>query len=578
MTEVRRVITLGALAATMIAVGPAALSVIADAPAPAALAASIPGELGAGDLGNFLAGMHAKEMRDFGAMSDYLSRVLAHDPDNVDLLQQGFIAMASGGRISEAAEIGRKLESRAAGSDTVSLVLAMHDLKADKRTAALARLTGLSSEGLNKFTVPLVKGWIELEDGKLKDALAALAPLADVKGVETLYDLHAGLMNELGGKPADADAAYKKALDDPQKLSFRVVEIIGNFYLREKRPADAKSVYEKFGAAYPDNPLLPLLTEKAADSKPAAIIGSARDGLAEALFNLASVLYQEDARDMALVYARLALDMRKDYPAAQVLLGDLLAGEKLYAEAVTVYKGVDTKSPFGWQARLALADALNRIDRTPEAVTLLQAMSDERKDSSDAPLMLGDILRSSDRFEEAAKAYDQAIARIGELKKEHWSLLYYRGIAFERSKQWDKAEADFLKALEFEPDQPYVLNYLAYTWVDKGLNYDRALTMLNKAVEEKPEDGYIVDSLGWVYFRLGKYDQAVEQLERAVELVPGDAVINDHLGDAYWRVGRHNEARFQWHRALNLNPEKDQVAPIESKLDKGLPPGTPSGS
>ena len=311
MTEVRRVITLGAVAATMIAFGPAALSVIADAPAPAALAASTPGEPGAGDLGNFLAGMHAKEMRDFGAMSDYLSRVLAHDPDNVDLLQQGFIAMASGGRLSEAAEIGRKLESQAAGSDTVSLVLAMQDLKADKRTAALARLTGLSSDGLNKFTVPLVKGWIELEDGKLKDALAALAPLADVKGVQTLYDLHAGLMNELGGKPADADAAYKKALDDPQKLSFRVVEIIGNFYLRQKRPADAKAVYEKFGAAYPDNPLLPLLTEKAADGKPAAIIGSARDGLAEALFNLASVLYQEDARDMALVYTRLALDMRQ---------------------------------------------------------------------------------------------------------------------------------------------------------------------------------------------------------------------------------------------------------------------------
>jgi tetratricopeptide (TPR) repeat protein len=577
MTEVRRVITLGALAATMVAFGPAALSVIADAPAPAALAASTPGELGPGDFGNFLAGMHAKEVRDFGAMSDYLSRVLAHDPDNVDLLQQGFIAMASGGRLSEAAEIARKLETQAAGSDTVSLVLAMQDLKAEKRAAALARLTGLSSEGLNKFTVPLVKGWVELEDGKLNDALAALAPLADVKGVETLYDLHAGLLNELGGKPADADAAYKKALDDPQKLSFRVVEIIGNFYLRQKRPGDAKAVYEKFRAAYPDNPLLPLLTEKA-EAKPAPVIGSAREGLAEALFNLASVLYQEDARDMALVYTRLALDTRKDYPAAQVLLGDLLAGEKLYAEAVTVYKGVDAKSPFGWQARLALADSLNRIDRTPEAVTLLQAMSDERKDSADAPLMLGDILRSSERFDEAAKAYDQAIARIGELKKEHWSLLYYRGIAFERSKQWDKAEADFLKALEFEPDQPYVLNYLAYTWVDKGLNYDRALTMLNKAVEEKPEDGYIVDSLGWVYFRLGKYDQAVEQLERAVELVPADAVINDHLGDAYWRVGRHNEARFQWHRALNLNPEKDQVAPIESKLDKGLPPGTPSGS
>src|SRR5262249_9178272 len=318
-----------------------------------------------------------------GAMADYLSRVLAHDPDNVGLLQQGFIAMASGGRLSEAAEIGRKLDTRAAGSDTVSLVLVLQDLKAGNRDAALTRLGALSSEGLNKFTVPLVMSWAKLEGGKLDDALKALAPLADVKGVETLYQLHAGLLNELGGRPADADAAYKKALEDPQKLSFRVVEIIGNFYQRQKRPDDAKAVYEKFRATYSDNPLLPLLIQQETRAKVPPIVGSPRDGLAEALFNLASVLYQEDAHDMALVYTRLALDIRKDYPAAQVLLGDLLAGQKLYTEAVAAYKSVDAKSPFGWQARLALADALNRLDRTDEAVTLLQAMTDERKDSAD---------------------------------------------------------------------------------------------------------------------------------------------------------------------------------------------------
>src|SRR5262245_7465637 len=463
MSDVRRMISLGAMAAAMATVGPAAVTLIAGAPAPA-LAASTPGEPCPGDYGSCLAGMHAKTVRDFGSMADYLSRVLAHDPDNVDRLQQGFIAMASGGRLTEAAEIGRKLEAQAAGSDTVSLVLAMQDLKADKRAAALARLAALSSTaGLNKFTLPLVKSWVALEDGKRDDALAALAPLADVKGVQTLYDLHAGLLNELGGHAAEADSAYKKALDDPTKLSFRLVEIIGNFYQRQKRFDDAKAVYAKFAETYPDNPLLPLLVEKQADAKVAPIVASPRDGLAEALFNLASVLFQEDARDMALVYTRLALDLRKDYPAAQVLLGDLLAGEKLYADAVTAYKAVDTKSPFGWQARLALADALNRTDHTQEAVTLLQGMAAERKDSADASMMLGDILRSSERFEEAAKAYDDAIARIGTLNKEHWSLLYYRGIAYERSKEGDKAEGDFLKALEFEPDAPYVVNYRAYS-------------------------------------------------------------------------------------------------------------------
>jgi tetratricopeptide (TPR) repeat protein len=564
MNDLRRVVVLGTMAtALLISVSPAG-------------AASNPGEPGPGAFGDFLAGMHAQQVRDYDAAADYLSDVLANDPDNVDLLQQGFIAMASGGRLEEAALIGRKLEGQDAGSDTVSLVLAMQELKAQKIDAALARLAALSPTGLNQFTVPLVRGWVTLEKGKVEDAIALLAPLAEVRGVQSLYNLHVGLLNEVGGRAAAAEAAYSKATEDPEKLSFRVIEIIGSFHQRQNHPERAQALYDKFRGAYPDNPLLPLLLER---KESAPVIGSAREGLAEAFFDLASILYQEEARDMAMVYTRLALDLRTDFPAAQVLLGDLLAADRHYEDAVAVYKAVAQASPFGWQARLALADSLNRTERTPEAVALLEEMGKERKDSADAPMMLGDILRSAERFAEASKAYEDAIARIGELKPQHWSLLYYRGITYERSDQWDRAEADFQKALEFEPDQPYVLNYLAYSWVDKGKNYDRALTMLNKAVEQKPEDGYIVDSLGWVYYRLGKYDLAVEQLERAIELVPQDSVINDHLGDAYWRVGRQNEARFQWRRALNLNPEKDQIAPIESKLEKGLPAGTtPSGT
>jgi tetratricopeptide (TPR) repeat protein len=560
MTQFRRLLLCGAAASVL---------VIAALPSPAATVQSDAGKPGA--LGAFLAGMHAQALKDYGPAADYLGDVLAHDPDNVDLLQQAFVAMVSGGRLNEAADIGRKLEAQKASSDTVSLVLAEQEVKARKAKAALDRLSKLSTDGLNRFTVPMVRAWAALENGKIDDALVAIKPLADVNGVQTLYTLHVGLLNDVAGRKAEANKAYQQTIDDPQKLSFRVTEIVGNFYQRQKQPDQAKAVYAKFHDAYPDNPLLPLLTGNEGDAKAAPVVGNAREGLAEALFNLASVLYQEDARDMSLVYTRLALDLRPDFPAGQVLLGDLLAGAQHYADAVTAYRGVDQASPFGWQARLALADALNKLDRTQEAVTLLQGMVDERKDSADAAMMLGDILRSAERFDEAVKAYGTAIARVGELKPQHWSLLYYRGIAYERSKQWDHAEADFLKALQFSPDQPYVLNYLAYSWVDKGENFDRALEMLNKAVEQKPEDGYIVDSLGWVYFRLGKFDQAVEQLEKAVELVPEDAVINDHLGDAYWRVGRHNEARFQWQRALNLKPDKDLVAPIETKLDRGLP-------
>jgi Flp pilus assembly protein TadD len=162
------------------------------------------------------------------------------------------------------------------------------------------------------------------------------------------------------------------------------------------------------------------------------------------------------------------------------------------------------------------------------------------------------------------------VALLATPEQRHWPLFYQRGIAYERSKQWDKAEADFLKALELEADQPLVLNYLGYSWVEMGRNLDRAQAMIEKAVEQRPEDGYIVDSLGWVLYRLGNFPGAVEHLERAVELRPVDPVINDHFGDALWMVGRKTEAQFQWKRSLSFKPEEKDAERIRQKLAKGL--------
>jgi Flp pilus assembly protein TadD len=203
-------------------------------------------------------------------------------------------------------------------------------------------------------------------------------------------------------------------------------------------------------------------------------------------------------------------------------------------------------------------------------VALLEEMALREPERPDPLVTMGDLLRGEDRFAEAEAAYTRALERLPVIEQRHWRLLYARGIAYERTKRWPQAESDLVKALELEPEQPFVLNYLGYSWVDQGLNLDRAKAMLHRAVELRPEDGFIVDSLGWAYYRLGDLDKAVTYLERAVELEPGDPVINDHLGDAYWRVGRQREARFQWRRALTFEPEADLVPTIQAKLANGL--------
>jgi tetratricopeptide (TPR) repeat protein len=226
---------------------------------------------------------------------------------------------------------------------------------------------------------------------------------------------------------------------------------------------------------------------------------------------------------------------------------------------------------------------LELMERGEEAVKHFQTMMKERPGDVEVIIALGNVLRSRKRFDEAAEIYTKAVEKIGTPDRSHWTLFFYRGTSYERSKQWGKAEADLKKALELVPDnqttgRAQVLNYLAYSWVDQGLNIDEAFTMLQRAVELSPRDGMIIDSLGWAYYRLGRYEDAVRELEKAVELKAGDPVINDHLGDAYWKVGRKLEAKFQWTHAKDSNPEHEDLVKILRKIDHGLDEANPAAA
>ena len=307
------------------------------------------------------------------------------------------------------------------------------------------------------------------------------------------------------------------------------------------------------------------------------MISSVQEGLAEALFDLASVVNRPETIDLALLYDRFALYLRPDLAVAQLLLSDILSAQDKPEASLAVLAQIPASSPYSGSARLRAAVNLEMLDRGDEAVAELREMAAAAPKQVEAEMQLGDLLRSKKRYLEAVDAYDEAIRRLQDAgMPEHWTLFYSRGIALERAGQWKRAEADLEQALALKPDQPLVLNYLGYSWIDRGEHLQRGLKMIEKAVELRPEDGYIVDSLGWAHYRLGDYGSAVQYLEKALELVPEDPTINDHLGDAYWQSGRSTEARYQWRRALQFGPDKDEVKPIEAKLD-GTPPPTRAG-
>lgn len=524
--------------------------------------------------GHYLAARQAEADNANGVAADLLAVTLAADPDNPALLNETFLLLASEGRLEQAAKLAGRIDRLDPNSPTAGMVLAADDMVKGDFAAADERLAKLPDEGVNKLVVPMARAWLALGGKRPDDALAELKKLDAIPGLEPMAALHTGVIADLAGRPVQADAAFAKLLES-ESTTLRVVDMVGNYYQRRGKPELARPLYDKFMAENPDS----LALEQAMKAletgqKPAPIIADARDGLAETFFNLGSVLSREQVADTAMVFARIALALKPDFPIGQTLLAEMLAGQERTADAIEVYRSIDKASPYSWNARIEEAQGLDDLDKTDEAIAVLNAMIEERKDRSDAATALGNILRSHERFEEAVKAYDTAIERVTEPKPQHWTLYYFRGIALERSKQWPRAEADLQRALELEPEQPYVMNYLAYTWVDQGVRLDEALKMLERAVELKPDDGFIVDSLGWVYFRRGEYDKAVTKLERAVELEPADATITDHLGDAYWKVGRKTEARYQWRRALLFEPEPARVAPIEAKLQRGLVDGS----
>ena len=230
------------------------------------------------------------------------------------------------------------------------------------------------------------------------------------------------------------------------------------------------------------------------------------------------------------------------------------------------YSKITNSSPFYWHARLRKARNLEILGKNNESMDLLQKMSKEKLNRYDSLKLLGDILKNYEKYKDSIETYNEAVSRIKEIKKHHWDLLYSRGMAYERSDQWEMAEKDFLKVLDLVPDQPEVLNYLGYSWIVKGLNLNEAKDLIIKAVKLRPMDPYIVDSLGWAYYKLGEYTKAVQELERAVSLKPTDPIINDHLGDAYNKSQRKLEAVYQWKKALYFNPDDELKKEIELKL------------
>src|SRR5712675_2146541 len=459
------------------------------------------------------------------------------------------------------------------------LVVGVRDLKQKKYAAAQLNINQSIRGPITDLVATLLSGWASYGAGDTKSAITNIDKLTGPEWYPIFKDLHAGMILELGGKEKDAGARLERAykLDDSM---LRVADAYARWLSRNKDAAAATAIYEAFDKKLARHPLvLEGLRESRAGKKLTPLVDSAQSGAAEALYGIGATLTRRGGEDLALVYLQLSLYLAPNHSLALLSLADLYESVKKPAMAIKVYERMPASSPLKRNAQIQLATNLDAADRSDEAIKILKGVTAEDPKDIEAVMALGNIERGRKKFADCVQTYSQGIDSLpGTKEKNSWVYYYYRGICEERSKQWSKAETDMRKALELQPEQPHVLNYLGYSWIDQGINLDEGMKMIKRAVDQRPDDGYIVDSLGWAYYRIGSFEDAVKNLERAIDLKPEDPTINDHLGDAYWRIGRILEAKFQWAHARDLKPEPEELPKIEAKIENGLPEDTSSAA
>ena len=509
--------------------------------------------------GNYLAGRTAGRMRDNTASAEFLTAALKHDVGNPVLVERLFQAQLAMGEVAKAEALAPKVIANNSQQRMARIVLGLKEFRNRRYPEARAQFAEAAYTPVGELTSTLLSAWAYAGEGSLNPALKELDKL-DAQGSFVNYKvLNAALISDFLNSSIRADGAYKKAYE-LAGTSLRVAEAYANFLARNGHKNEAEKVYQKFLSGGQRNVLIETdLAELKSGKKPSAFVSTPSAGIAEVLFSLAAAMNGDQAADAALMYAQLALSFNQDQPMTQSLIGDIYTDMKINDAAIVAFDRVPSTSPLRNYADTQIAINLTRADKTKEAIEKLKAVVAKDAKNMDALITLGSLYRNNNEMQKAADVYTDAIALQGD-DSSAWQLYYYRGIANDRMKAFDKSEADFRKALSLSKDEPTVLNYLGYSLIDRGVKLDEAIIMVKKAVELKPNDGYIVDSLGWAYFTMGDYDQAVNYLERAVDLNAADATIAQHLGDAYWHVGRKLEAQFQWQHAKDNHPDAaDQI-------------------
>lgn len=530
-------------------------------------------ELSKSILGKYLAGRFARGLQDTENAADFYGRALVRDPGNDVLLEQAFQMETMSGNWDRAIPLAERLAQGQQSHRLSQFLLGVSEFRDGHFDKADEHFKAAAENPIGELTSALTRGWTKLAAGDASGALAVLDLPKQPDWAQFYLRYHKALIADIAGRKSEARAAFEKMFKQDAKtlrtsLAYaQHAASYGDFKLAKQ------IIGEQLDKSQNDpHPLARDLRNKIEkNEKVSRSVTTPTEGLAEVFYGLGEALTGEGGVSLGTIYLQLALFAKPDHTFALAALASAQESAKRYGDAIATYDKIPKGSALQSAINIHKAFNLNSLEKSDDAKVLLEDLV-KREPGDIRPLeALGDILRARKEYAGSVTYYTKALETIKKPDQRHWRFYYARGTAYERLKNWPAAEADLKRALALSPEQPLVLNYLGYSWIDQGKNMKEGMKLIEKAVQLKPDDGYIVDSLGWAHYKQGNIKEAVKYLERAVEIRPEDPTLNDHLGDAYWAIGREREARFQWNQALSLKPEPEELVKIKDKIENGLP-------
>ncbi len=526
--------------------------------------------------GNYLAGRIAHIRQDYGRAAHYYVKTIEKGLVNEDILGKTYIILASQGQISEAVKYANEARQKGDKNNFIDVIIAVYEFKKGNYASARAHLGQIKEKTYKNLISPLFNAWSYAGENNYKGAMDELAKLANIDEMKTVYSLHSGLISEYFNRPEDAKKYYEYIINDKANdMSFRALQIISNFYVRQGEKDKAESLVAKYYGSSNIKEMLSSLSNKIKESRKTAspIVKTPDIGAGEVFLEVALLFKSVPVGyDYAQMYMAVSEYFNPDNDIAKIAMADIFEGRLMYKDANKYYDSISKKSEMYYPAQMKKANNLSAENRYDEAVKVLKRLLRDNPNNFQLLFNLGDVSRMSNNQAAAIKYYNEAINAIFYESEKYWPVYYALAVSYDKNNEWPKAEQSLQKALKLSNRHPQVLNYLGYSWLKYGINTDKAASMILEAYEKEPNDGVIMDSLGWVYFKTGDYENAILYLEKASELNPQNAVISDHLGDAYWLGGRRNEAIYQWKQALAQKEEQEELNAknVKNKIENGL--------